>query len=98
MTNDDNLERLERHVGHILRNGVRLSSTALVIGLALLAVRQDSLAGIAMTAGLLVLTAIPVTRIVTSLVDALRRRDKLLTLATTVELSVLALLFLMRSR
>ena len=44
--------------------------------------------------GLVVLTAIPATRIIASLVDALRRHDTLLAIATTVVLSVLALLLI----
>ena len=91
MSYDQNLERLERHVGRVLRMGVLLTSTALAIGLVALILGQAALSTYVMTAGLMVLTAIPATRIVASLVDALRRRDRLLIISTSVVLSVLAL-------
>jgi uncharacterized membrane protein len=94
MSYDDNLERLEHQVGRVLRTGVFVSSTALAVGLALLGAGQDRVARLAMTGGLLVLTAIPATRIVASFVDALRRRDPLLAASTAVVLSVLGLLLL----
>ena len=94
MNYDDNLERLERHVGRVLRTGVLLSATALAMGLALLLAGQGGVARVLLVCGLVVLTAIPATRIVASLVDALRRRDPLLAFSTTVVLSVLGLLLL----
>jgi uncharacterized membrane protein len=88
---DENLDRLERHVGSVLRTGVLLTSTALAVGLVMLLLGYGGVARLVMTGGLVVLTAIPATRIVASLLDALRRRDQLLIVATTVVLSVLAL-------
>ena len=67
MTSYRTLERLERNVGRVLKMGVLLTSTALAIGLVLLALGQRSIAGYVMTVGLIVLTAIPATRIVARL-------------------------------
>jgi uncharacterized membrane protein len=82
------LSRLEHQIGRLLRIGVVLSGSALGLGLAL------SLAGVAASAaliraGLVLLMAIPVVRILASFVDAVRRRDRLLAWSTAFVLSVM---------
>jgi uncharacterized membrane protein len=91
---DHNLDRLERNVGRVLRTGVLLTSAALAVGLVMMLSGYDGVSRLVMTGGLVVLTAIPATRIVASLLDALRRRDQLLIVSTTVVLSVLGLLLI----
>ena len=92
------LSRLEQQIGLVLRVGVRVSAVLLAAGLVL------ALTGYAnpapwLTAGLILLMAIPVTRIVASLVDAVRRRDALLASATAIVLLVMlvTLLWSLRS-
>jgi uncharacterized membrane protein len=84
------LSRLEHQIGQLLRLGVALSAAALATGLVC------SLGGLVvgdaiMRAGLLLLMAIPVARILASFVDALRRGDRLLAGATAFVLVVMAL-------
>jgi uncharacterized membrane protein len=84
------LSRLEHQIGRLLRVGVALSAAALATGLVC------SLTGLPigdtiMRAGLILLMAIPVTRIIASCVDALRRDDRLLAGATAFVLVVMVL-------
>lgn len=87
---EEELSRLEHQLGKLLRVGVALSALALAGGLV------ASLAGIGegdtvMRVGLILLMAIPVTRIAASFIDALRRGDRLLAFATGFVLIVMAL-------
>jgi uncharacterized membrane protein len=75
------LGRLEGIVGTILRAGVALSATAMVVGLVMLQFGVPN-AGRVLNGGLIVLMMIPSARILASLLDAIYRRDKLLALAT----------------
>ncbi len=89
MTNDS-LSGLERRIGRILRLGVATSTGLLIAGLVLW-LAQMPLAPKVLNAGLFVLIAVPISRILASFVDALRRRDHLLSGATAAVLLVLAL-------
>ncbi|HEY6356717.1 MAG TPA: DUF1634 domain-containing protein [Vicinamibacterales bacterium] len=87
---DPELSRLERQLGRLLRVGVAVSAAALAMGLVC------SLGGLdggdrIMRGGLVLLMAIPVTRIMASFVDAVRRGDRLLSWATAFVLVVMAL-------
>jgi uncharacterized membrane protein len=83
------LSRLEHQIGSVLRVGVALCASTLGTGL-LLSFLGVSWAGRLMDVGLVLLMAIPVTRIVASFVDACRRRDGLLAWSTAFVLVVMA--------
>ena len=87
---DVDLSRLERQIGRLLRVGVAVSATALGAGL-VLALAGVPLARPLLNAGLVVLMAIPFTRIVASFADAVRRRDRLLAGSTAIVLCVMLL-------
>jgi uncharacterized membrane protein len=92
MSDDPQLQRLEHQIGRLLRAGVLVSATALAAGLALAAVAGGHGSKPLLNAGLLLLIAIPITRIIASFIDAVRRRDTLLTWSTAAVLAVLTLL------
>ena len=84
------LSRLEHQIGRVLRVGVALSAAALATGLVM------ELGGLTagdtvMQTGLILLMAIPITRIGASFIDAIRRGDKLLSGATAFVLVVMVL-------
>jgi uncharacterized membrane protein len=87
---DPELSRLEHQIGRLLRVGVAVSAAALALGL-VCAVGGIDAGDEIMRGGLVLLMAIPVTRIVTSFVDAVRRGDRLLAGATAFVLVVMAL-------
>ncbi len=93
MSDDPKLERLEHQIGRVLQVGVIVSATALACGLVLTVAGLARPATILLKTGLVVLIAIPATRIIASWVDALRRRDVLLASATSIVLAVLVILF-----
>jgi uncharacterized membrane protein len=82
------LQRLSTIVGVIMRVGVTLSATALIIGLALAAAGHP-FATAALKTGLILLMVIPAARLAASIGDALVRRDTLLIGATAVVAAVL---------
>ena len=85
---DLDLSRLETHIRRVLMVGVSATALAFVVGLALwLAGSEQSTA--VLKVGLVLLMAIPVTRIVASCADAVRRRDWLLTWSTLTVLTVM---------
>jgi uncharacterized membrane protein len=83
------LSRLEGQIGAVLRIGVALCAITLGTGL-LLFFAGVPWSGRLMEVGLVLLMAIPVTRIVASFVDACRRRDGLLAWSTAFVLVVMA--------
>jgi uncharacterized membrane protein len=92
--------RLERLIGTVLRAGVTTSSVCLGIGLVLsLVPGAAALATVLLHAGVVVLLATPVTRVIVSIVEYVNERDWLfvsLTAIVLVELmasAVLALVF-----
>ncbi len=86
---DDELSRLEHQIGRVLRVGVVVSALLLAIGLGLSFSGRPS-SDMFLKVGLAVLMAVPVTRIVASFVDAVRRRDGLLATSTAIVLLVMA--------
>ena len=72
-TND---ARMERIVGRVLRIGVAATTVCLAAGLLLSFAKEQSSGGaILMTAGLLILMATPVARVVASVVEFAAARD-----------------------
>jgi TolB protein len=84
------LNRLEEQIGRVLRLGVGLCAAALFGGLILSFMGSDR-ASLVLRIGLAILMAIPVTRIVASFVDAVRRHDTLLASSTAIVLIVMAI-------
>jgi len=85
---DLNLSRLESHIRWVLIVGVIATAAAFVTGLALWLGGSPRSTSV-LNAGLVLLMAIPVTRIVASCIDAVRRRDWLLTWSTLIVLTVM---------
>ncbi len=90
-TPDDRLARFERVLGRLLLSGVVSSTTLLAIGLAgWVAGLRGELVSVAFQAGLLVLMATPVARVLASVVEYLRERDWVFVATTLTVLAVLA--------
>lgn len=91
-TQSDALARLESHVGRLFVVGVTLSAAVLAVGLALFLFARDAPAtGWLLNAGLLVLMATPMLRVLLSVVEYVRMGDWFFagtTLAVIAELSV----------
>jgi uncharacterized membrane protein len=86
----DRLERLEIRLGRILHVGAAGSTALLAVGVALwlLGWRGDASA-VFLHAGLIVLMATPVARVVVSCVEYVRERDWLFAATTLAVLAVL---------
>jgi uncharacterized membrane protein len=84
--------RLERVVGLVLRGGVIVSSTCLTIGLLLsLATGGGAMAALLLNAGIVVLLATPVARVVVSTVEYIVEGDwRFATLTGIVLLELIA--------
>ena len=85
---DRDLTTLEHSIGRLLRIGVGVSGSALAAGLIMWLAAADA-ADSVIRLGLLLLIAVPVARIIASFVDALRRRDRLLSWATGIVLLIM---------
>jgi len=83
------LTRLQDQIGRLLRLGARLAAVVLAAGLGLWMFDVTS-ADLVLSAGLVILMAIPVTRIAASLVEAVRQGDHLLLWSTVIVLGVMA--------
>jgi uncharacterized membrane protein len=82
-------DRLEHVIGRLLNVGVALCTVILAIGLVLW-FAGSPFADPVIRTGLVVLIATPVTRILASLIDAVRRRDSLLVWSTAIVLTIMA--------
>lgn len=90
MTGPD-VSRLETHLGRLLLGGVLSSASCLTAGLALwLTGVAPSIANALLTAGLMILMATPILRVVVSLAEYTRMRDWFFAMTTLVVLIVLA--------
>jgi uncharacterized membrane protein len=70
------LGRLEVVIGRLLRAGIATSSLCLAAGLIMtIAGVSGAMAGMALSAGLVILLATPVARVVVSVTEYLRERD-----------------------
>ena len=67
--------RLERIIGQVLRGGVVLSSVCLTAGLVLSLAGVEPVATVLLNAGIIVLLATPVSRVVVSTVEYVVERD-----------------------
>jgi uncharacterized membrane protein len=94
------LERLETQLGRLLATGVIVSATLLAIGLALWLAHPQSTAAVwLLNAGLMVLMATPIMRVVVSVAEYVTTRQWFfagVTIVVLVELSVTVLIALSR--
>ena len=67
--------RLERVIGRVLRGGVVVSSACLMAGLVLSLAGVEPVATVLLNAGIIVLLATPVSRVVVSTVEYVVERD-----------------------
>lgn len=82
--------RLEVMIGHVLRFGTLASSTLFAIGLVMtLAGLQVNIARVLLSAGLLMLLATPVSRVVVSVIEYAREGDWIFVLLTLIVLLAL---------
>ena len=88
--NDEAVDRLEVHLGRLLLVGVICAATLLLVGLVLSVTNLNpALADWLLNAGLLVLMATPVLRVVVSVVEYARIKDWFFVLTTLTVLTVL---------
>jgi hypothetical protein len=88
---DADISRLEALLGRFLLGGVLSAAGCLTAGLTLWLTRvTPSIANALLTAGLLILMATPILRVVVSLVEYTRMRDWFFATTTLVVLIVLA--------
>jgi uncharacterized membrane protein len=85
-------DRLERTIGIALRAGVTISSICLAAGLIMAIVQGPGLADILLAAGVVILLATPVARVLISIVEYAREHDW-----TFVVLTAIVLIELMAS-
>ncbi len=91
MGSGDSLSRLEEHLGRLLIAGVLLSAGILIVGLALwLANPEGHTAVWLLNAGLIVLMATPILRVLVSFAEYVRIRDWFFVATTIVVLLELA--------
>jgi uncharacterized membrane protein len=84
--------RLERHLGRLLVVGVTASAVLLAFGLILLIIAPSgAAAGTLLSAGLMILMATPMLRVVVSAVEYVRMREWFFVLTTLVVLVELAI-------
>jgi uncharacterized membrane protein len=87
----DAVARLESAIGHVLRIGTVASSTLFAVGLLMaLAGVQVNTARVMLTAGLVMLLATPVARVVVSVIEYVREGDWIFVLLTLIVLLALA--------
>jgi uncharacterized membrane protein len=90
MTPPPDTNRLETHVGRVLRAGALLSTSVLVVGLVLrVALPASGVPDTILRAGLIILIATPVARVVASVIDYTLQRDWLFAALTLAVLVVL---------
>lgn len=77
---------LERVIGVVLRAGVMASSACLAVGLLLALMTGGGLAGTLLHAGIIVLLATPVARVIVSIVQYASQRDWAFTALTAIVL------------
>jgi uncharacterized membrane protein len=88
---EDALARLEVHLGRLLVVGVTLSASCLAVGVVLWLVTPGSRgAARLLQAGLFILMATPILRVVVSIAEYIRMRDWFFVVTTLAVLAVLA--------
>jgi uncharacterized membrane protein len=84
---DREMTRLELVIGKVLFAGVATSSVCLAVGLGLsLLGGMASVAGLLLSAGIVILLATPVARVIVSMIDYLIARDWIFAGLTTIVL------------
>jgi uncharacterized membrane protein len=84
---DREMTRLELVIGRVLFAGVATSSVCLAVGLGLsLLGGMASMAGLLLSAGIVILLATPVARVIVSMIDYLIARDWIFAGLTTIVL------------
>jgi uncharacterized membrane protein len=84
---DREMTRLELVIGRVLFAGVATSSVCLAVGLGLsLLGGMASVAGLLLSAGIVILLATPVARVIVSMIDYLIARDWIFAGLTTIVL------------
>jgi uncharacterized membrane protein len=85
------MQRLETTIGEVLRFGTITSSTMFAIGLVMTIVGyQPAVAQLLLVAGLVLLLATPVARVVVSVIEYMRERDWTFVMLTLIVLLALA--------
>jgi uncharacterized membrane protein len=85
------MRRLETTIGEVLRFGTITSSTMFAIGLVMMIARyQPAVAQLLLVAGLVILLATPVARVVVSVIEYTRERDWTFVMLTLMVLLALA--------
>jgi uncharacterized membrane protein len=88
--NDDATGRLEVQLGRLLQAGVLTSAACLALGLVLwMAGAAEGAANVLLTAGLVMLMATPILRVIVSLVEYVRMRDWFFVVTTVLVFGVL---------
>jgi len=88
--NEDAVDRLEVQLGRLLQAGVFTAAACLAVGLALwMAGAANGTANTLLTAGLMILMATPILRVIVSLVEYVRMRDWFFVVTTVMVLGVL---------
>jgi len=83
--------KLERAVGAVLRAGVTISTACMVLGLLVtLSAGEGSAARLLLHAGIIILLATPVARVIVSIVQYVIARDWMFSALTTIVLVELA--------
>jgi len=84
------MQRLETTIGEVLRFGTITSSTMFALGLVMtLAHYQPAVAQLLLVAGLVILLATPVMRVIVSVIEYVRERDWTFVLLTLIVLLAL---------
>jgi len=87
----ESLERLERHLGRLFMIGLSLSAAALVCGLTLFLFAPNAPSRTwFLNAGLVILMATPIVRVMVSVVEYVKMRDWFFVIATLVVLAELS--------
>jgi uncharacterized membrane protein len=87
---NDAIGRLEMQLGRLLQAGVLTSAACLTIGLVLwMAGAAEGPANALLTAGLMILMATPILRVIVSLVEYVRMRDWFFVVTTVLVFGVL---------
>ena len=87
---DEAIGRLEVHLGRLLNTGVLTSAACLALGLVLwMTGAAAGPANLLLTAGLMILMATPILRVIVSLVEYVRMRDWFFVATTVMVFGVL---------
>ena len=89
MNEPASVPRLERLIGRVLQAGIITSTVCFIVGLVLSISGATAAASILLNAGVVVLLATPVTRVLVSIVEYVNQRDWMFVTLTAVVLAEL---------